>query len=862
MFVTHSYTEHTVLCCHRQKYDRADLARRIQSKCKFRLEAQRREYTREGRSWRHVADAMKRSVRWWLSVWCSLYTIEVEGQLWVPSSALWSVGGSLLIAHRHCSSTLNVLLSDVGYDVIVTFAKLFKRCSYYQPTTSVLRPPVYRNEFDLEEARVLRAKAKKRYESYLAELEAAESKKVLTLEGIVRAKTLSVQVAQGDLREYVQSVVIPDEGKLRELYYAIDTRSASLLQTKAEIMRSIEQNERNKQSRDFDKIMRTKVLHDLCGDLGAVLADLTVLLNNWKALLKSIGGYQYVKDLVGQRKAYYEHIRKTTLALLKKRRSLLEAFEADLAAQYAKVVALAKDLGAKACSIHWDTPTAVEVEAEAEENRECCRREADFELRQRRQTEHVHIPAAPFVPVLLLIDSRIPRKLRSFLTENLQKFDFVVCQRAQIDDKLILEMQSIIDNKRHVILFANRGAHSLARLSFVSAFNSIVSGLIPSPHIVALDCTLALRVEDWHTMFAVDQPGMIDFNVGESAYCDLSLGKIRNLASLFRECLVYEEGDIYEDASEESESDDERPDTAAGRSQSRKVSFATSLVSAGDSVVVGQSEPAESSVELAGQTDAVTAVGQSRPEQQGDDPAATADPSAKAALSKAPTSPKSLQRSGSVTFNLETSSAPAQSARRGSSFSTQRPRRRRLDAVPVPTYVREAFMRDFHHFVTHIAQKLRTVDERTAVDIRYKVRTPGVTDADRESRDDRMEYGSPSPPPQWTSPLLYSDMVLAATIATILGLWQAPLTPWTGSDIARGSNAFRKRCLTLSYDELCAILEMREFVDSSVVVCKRLERAIEISAAWTVLRQHDFYLHPARSILVRWAVEIVELMTR
>jgi hypothetical protein len=43
-----------------QKYDRADLLRRVQSKCKFRLEAQRREYTREGRSWRHVADAMKR----------------------------------------------------------------------------------------------------------------------------------------------------------------------------------------------------------------------------------------------------------------------------------------------------------------------------------------------------------------------------------------------------------------------------------------------------------------------------------------------------------------------------------------------------------------------------------------------------------------------------------------------------------------------------------------------------------------------------------------------------------------------------------------------------------------------------------
>ena len=52
-----------------------------------------------------------------------------------------------------------------------------------------------RNEFDLEEARILRNKTKKRYEQYLAELEATEVKRVVTLEGIARAKDLSVQVS-------------------------------------------------------------------------------------------------------------------------------------------------------------------------------------------------------------------------------------------------------------------------------------------------------------------------------------------------------------------------------------------------------------------------------------------------------------------------------------------------------------------------------------------------------------------------------------------------------------------------------------------------------------------------------------------
>jgi hypothetical protein len=738
----------------------------------------------------------------------------------------------------------------------------------------------HRNEFDLEEARILRAKTKKRYESYVAELEAAELKKVVTLEGIARAKTLSVQVAQGDLKEYIQSVVIPDEAALRELYYNIDTRSVSLLQTKAEIVRSLEQNERNKQFRDFDKIMKTKTLHELCGELGAVLADLTVLLNNWKALLASIGGYQYVKDLVGQRKAFYEHIRKSSLALMKKRRSLLESFEADLTSQYDKVIQLAHELGVKACSEHWDSPTGVEVEAEAEENRECCRREADFELRQRRQTEHVHIPPAPFVPVLLLIDSRLPRKLKVFLTENLVKFDFTVCQRKQDDDKLILEMQSIIDQKHHVILFANRGAHSLARLSFVSAFNSVVSGLIPSPHIVALDCTLALRVEDWHTMFAVDQAGMVSFNVGESANCDLSLGKLRNLSSLFRECLVYEEDEIFEEASDSGSEDDDRPTTSgtSAAGQSRKVSFAASLGAPAmegiqefnPAVAASVREPSMSASTTSGAgPDEVPSITDGASAAGGADGAGASEKTVEGgatSLADAATprsaSSKPQQRSNSVSFQAGALPEGRVAGRRNSSFSTARPRRRRLDAVQVPAYVRTAFMTDFHNFVTHIAQKLPSVEPQTVVEIHQRVKTPGVSAAAGAADSDRMEYGAPPPPPQYSSRYLYSDMVLAATISTVLGYWTAPLTEWTPRDIARGSNAFRKRCLRMSYDELCAILEMREFADSGVIVCKRLERAMSLTAAWEVLTTHDFYVHPARSILARWAIEIVELMTR
>jgi hypothetical protein len=866
--------------------------------------------------------------------------------------------------------------------------------------------------------------------------------------------------------------VIPDDTRLRELYYAVDERSVSLLQTKAEMVRNIELNERNRQSRDYDKIMKTKKLHDICGDLGHVLADLMVLVNNWKALLKSIGGYQYVKDLVGRQRAYFEHIKKTSLALMKRRRGLLEAFEEDLQQQYARVTQIAFDLGLKASNAYWDSPTSVEVEAEADENRECCRREADFELRLRRQTEHVQIPPAPFHPVLLLLDTKIPRKLKTYLTTQLKTFDFLVCTRPQTDEKLVLEMQAIIDQQRHVILFANRGSHSLARLTFLSSFNSVISALIPVPRIVALDCTLSLRVEDWSDMFCIEQAGMTDFNVGESAYCDLALGKLRKMAGLFRECLTHTTHDDSgsdtnsgnsDDDSDDDDSDDDDGDAgdadvvelrnrrnSASANARRNSQISAAAMEAAATAVSGGGgggtggplfgpdgvvniPKINTNPSIAGAGGGAAAVGRKgsvsisvsaahSPSGGGggggqQTPKSARSPKAGAAT---PASPAG----GSVSSkNLH---VPA-SARRGSQASNPfipdpslYGKAKRFDYRVVPSHVRKAFMIDFHDFVTHIAQKLPVVNPDSVCVMQVKVNPPRtnfdfpvapfavappppppVASTPKADAKPTITYnftstptsaaagatggnkgkgggGIPPPPafpgvspltgtstvrksmlgasPPGTSsarksmmqkqpsmtgasiasssaaapstttaaaasaaatvgsgsllfagergpssnfhrlgstradsnatsyfqqiqaqqaerirkeqadyakrsnPFLYSDMVLAATLSTILNFWQAPLSPWSGRDIARGSNAFRKRCLSLSYEELCDILEMRQFADSGVVVCKRLDVAMQLTEAWHILEGHDFYVHPARNLLARWTIEIVRLM--
>jgi len=469
----------------------------------------------------------------------------------------------------------------------------------------------------------------------------------------------------------------------------------------------------------------------------------------------------------------------------------------------------------------------VEIDAENDENRECCRREADFELRMRRQTEHVHIPPAPFKPVVLLIDSRVPRKLKLYLTENLVGYDFVVCTTDQSDENLVLEMQGIIDSKRHVLLYANRGAHSLARLNFVSGFNSVVSALIPSPHIVALDCTLVLRVQDWYTMFSVEQSGMTHFNVGESASCDLSLGKIRRLCGVFRECLVYDSADQL-DSESDSEDEVHHTNTNTNANNGSKEGY-----SGMDTTSARQ--PQHTPLATIAEEDAHTEFHEH---------------ARKSSMLTVHTTHTAHTHNTSHTHNT-THTSPTNYT--NTSTNSAYKRRVRLDVVEVPQFVRTLFMADFNDFMLQIAQKLITITPKTVVSI--TTRASIVTDL-------HMQFTSTEPVVVQSSVYLYSDYVLAATIATILNLWKAPLTEWTPRDICKGCHYFRKYCAKLTYNQLCEVLEQREFVDSGVIACKRLERAMQLTDAWCVLNKHDFYTNPARSILSKWAAEMVELMNR
>ena len=142
--------------------DRTTCKRRIEEKCKMRLAERRKMITKDGKSYRTVADAMN----------ANHYALEA------------------IIRHQ--------------------------------------------------------ARAKTALKEMLANLTAKEENRLSNLAGIERARVLALEVAEGDLREYIRLNYVPVEAKLKVLYYEVDIRALALLETRADITIQKDDNEANR----------------------------------------------------------------------------------------------------------------------------------------------------------------------------------------------------------------------------------------------------------------------------------------------------------------------------------------------------------------------------------------------------------------------------------------------------------------------------------------------------------------------------------------------------------------------------------------------------------------------------------------
>ena len=150
-----------------------------------------------------------------------------------------------------------------------------------------------------------------------------------------------------------------------------------LLETKVDIAQSEVLHAREHSFREVERITDSTRLHALSADLGETVGRVLVIEYVWKEFMAQIGGFQYVRDLAGQQKIFYDETQSTVFALMKKRRELIAAVKSECQKQMDVLLNNAVNNYAELFSADWDQPSEMEVTTEAGEDRLCAERQAD-----------------------------------------------------------------------------------------------------------------------------------------------------------------------------------------------------------------------------------------------------------------------------------------------------------------------------------------------------------------------------------------------------------------------------------------------------------------------------------------------------
>jgi hypothetical protein len=367
---------------------------------------------------------------------------------------------------------------------------------------------VHRNRIDLENATTVYKVTKKRYFSFINELNESETRQLSTLDAIVRAKDLAKSVSEGDLKEYMKAALIPDEAHVKELQFTLDAKTIGVIQAKTDLLILKETFARNQSFRDFEKSINMDHLLSFAESLGKIKGDLLILSESWQALLHEIGGLQYVADLTGEKLQRFLLIKTNVESFLILRRNVLQKIENELRHQYNKMFKIVLDTNASQIGKKWDHPSPVEIEHEENENRECCKRDYELEFRKRRQLEIVTIKEPfPWNPMLIILDSKLPRSYLSLMEETLTKeysfkkviFDVeVLLKRNDRKGEIQAVLQNIINDRCHLLLVAHRGFHSLSASIFDNFFSALLNVLIPKPSLAYISAEESYQANPFH----------------------------------------------------------------------------------------------------------------------------------------------------------------------------------------------------------------------------------------------------------------------------------------------------------------------------------------------------------------------------
>ena len=396
------------------------------------------------------------------------------------------------------------------------------------------------NAHDIADTKAALEKAADVYKTFVAKFVSDEKHEIALFEGLEKARAMGLQVAQRDFAEYINRNGDGDEKVVAMYRLNVDKKSLALLEIQTKLIKLKEMRAVNEAARNFKKLIRLKHIKAVARNSGALLGRMMVLQEVWTDFLLQIGGVQYVADLTGKKKELYENIRREILELIQGRRTLNKDLEQTIRDQIKRCRKISHDKRVERTKLYWDNPTFLEKDAEHQEDFDCSKRDADREGKAQRMAKLVKIPLGVRKPILLIIDIRIPKILRSTLVAKLKKIKFELVEGYISDPTIAIPSQRLLDAGLNLIVFVDRGIHGSARAAFLGFFNAYIHSLVPFPRIIALDATLQLRYENWFSDFSPNMKELFNFSIEGSADCGLMLGRLRRTAFIFRMCLLLE----------------------------------------------------------------------------------------------------------------------------------------------------------------------------------------------------------------------------------------------------------------------------------------------------------------------------------
>lgn len=719
---------------------------------------------------------------------------------------------------------------------------------------------INRNKKELEDAREHLHKMKARFKTCMDDLTGSETKEITTLEAIVRAKGLAKDVSEGDLKEYMRATLIPDETYLKELQYNVDAKGITHLQAQTDLILCKERVDRNNTFRDFDKIFKFKELHNICGELGKIKADLLILLEAWNNLLRDIGGYQYIKDLMGENLSKYLVIRDTTIRLLRARKEFQEKLEKELKLQYDKVYYIINQSNLKFVDKKWDTPTNVEIDFEEFENRECCRRDYETEFRKRRQLESLELNSKfPWTPLVLFVDIKLPREFINLVSTSLKnEFNFHVQDwqalvrrsKEYLDNQVLAgtesvgidddqtnhtdssavhtvqdELQHMIDSKHNILLLANRGFHHAAKISFDNYVQAVMNVLVPKPRVLYLSAENSFSTDLWLEQSSIQRNYLYESDGIEIDYSqyDLMLGKIRKLGSHFYRLLQ-----VYPKFVS-SMADNTRPSLITAQDRKREkyhghlptffqaqfaMDFQSFLVSIKRNLQLIRKKRVEKLEFLALQKQEAL------------------EKKKRLAATKSNTKSAVTQSRKNNTHNPSFQSRPGSAIH--SSNNSNPP-----SAVPSRP-------------VSAIHDRMKNADTETVSSSTGNIPESLLDDLPIEAM---------------------IDFLLAMNLSIIWGLYNAPISKWTHEDILDGVKAFREYLGTVTLEQISKRFEAfttlsPHHVDKLSNAYSNLDEVVFLQAqlkqnqcykdVWDKCKALDFHKNPARALMTSWLTAVME----